>query len=221
MKKTPTAVIFTGGHYDEHEDAKDFYLNIANQGNVLICADSGANYIYKLGLQPLVIVGDMDSISKEVKEAFKEVEQVKYRPDKDYTDTEIAIEKAREYGYKNIYICGGIGSRFDHSLANVMMLKKLNNEGCFTTIINYYQEIFFHRNGCCISNKNGWTASLLSISELVEDVVLDGFQFPITNENIIQGVSRTVSNVITSDVASIHIKSGDLLVVLTRSNGLD
>ena len=51
-----------------------------------------------------------------------ELEQ-ELNPIKDDTDTQYAIKHAMSIGAKEIHIIGGTGGRFDHSLANIFMLK--------------------------------------------------------------------------------------------------
>ena len=45
-----------------------------------------------------------------------------YQPEKDYTDSEIAIGKAMERNSSEIHILGGTGTRLDHVLGNIQLL---------------------------------------------------------------------------------------------------
>ncbi|EDR24764.1 thiamine pyrophosphokinase, putative [Entamoeba dispar SAW760] len=216
----PYAIIFTGGHYDDHPDASQFYQSLIDSSSFFICADSGADHASELKRTPLFIVGDMDSVSQETIKHFKNVKQIQFRCDKDYTDTEIAISKCIDEGYKNIVLCGAIGTRFDHSLSNVLSLIRLKNEGVEAKIINYYEEIFVAKPYTEIEGKQGWTISFLPLTSSVTNVTISGCQYSLSSSNLQFGYSLTVSNVITSPKAVFTFDEGEVIVVITRPNGV-
>ncbi|ELP86496.1 thiamine pyrophosphokinase, putative [Entamoeba invadens IP1] len=220
MEKGKWCAIFTGGSYKTSADAIAFYQNIADNAEYLICADSGANMVHKIGRRPEIIVGDMDSIDKEVLEAYKDVEQVKYRCDKDYTDTEIAIGKARDRGYSEIVLCGGVGERFDHALGNAFSLIRLKRIGVHMRIVNYQQVIEASTETMIFEGRQGWTLSFIPVSERVENVTISGMQYPLVNKTLEIGVSLTISNVVTEDLATLNYTKGEMLVILTRPSCL-
>lgn len=64
-------------------------------------------FCYRNQIKPDVILGDYDSADKTILEAFRRqsgIEWHQYQPEKDYTDSEIAIGKAMERtAAKSIY----------------------------------------------------------------------------------------------------------------------
>lgn len=82
----------------------------------LVAADSGLEQSLLYGRRPDLVVGDMDSLSNRALLDTFAPEQVKIYPtDKDYTDTELALDEIAGYD-KKILIGGGEG-RLDHTLA--------------------------------------------------------------------------------------------------------
>ena len=76
--------------------SKKFYSNlIEKQEGDIYCADGGANIAYQLNLIPKEIYGDLDSIKDEVKDFYakKNVKFNKLNSKKDYTDSEVVINK--------------------------------------------------------------------------------------------------------------------------------
>lgn len=84
----------------------------------IIAADSGYDTARRLGLNPDLIVGDLDSTSYESEILMKNCKRVP--KDKDETDTEIAIAEAGcEYD-----LLGGGEGRIDHTLSIIALFKK-------------------------------------------------------------------------------------------------
>jgi len=63
------------------------------------------------------------------------VEILKFPAEKDMTDTELAVNTAIDRGYKNIVIIGGTGTRLDHTLSNIFLLKLMLDRGVKGRII--------------------------------------------------------------------------------------
>ncbi|MBS9337620.1 thiamine diphosphokinase [Fructobacillus parabroussonetiae] len=88
-----------------------------------IGADRGAFFLMEEGIEPLLAVGDFDSVSEEEKgrlRCFQEERQFAvYPPAKDDTDTELAIRFAMQQGADEIVLYGATGGRLDHELSNL------------------------------------------------------------------------------------------------------
>ena len=115
-------VIFTGGLYPDAESTTLFWKTHP-QPDYVIAADSGLEACLAYKLNPCVILGDFDSISSPaLLELFGDDIKVPFPKDKDYTDTELAIEKAHEIADSRnaepfITLVGGDGGRADHFLS--------------------------------------------------------------------------------------------------------
>ena len=106
-------LIISGGNI-----SSDFALDFMEKQNIdyIIAADRGLAFARRYGIRPDLIVGDFDSVSREIIEGYRREGKVPirtYNPVKDDTDTQIALEKALEAGSSRIWILGGTGTRLD------------------------------------------------------------------------------------------------------------
>ena len=187
-------------------------IKLSCEYELLIAADGGYDRAINLGLNPDIFIGDMDSVSTDI----GKTKTVKLQVEKDFTDTEAAVEKAIELGFDEIDIIGATGTRFDHSFANACLLKKYVSGNVKIRIIDAHNEIFALDTAFVIQDKKGETVSLLPLDSIVSGITLKGFYYPLENADIKIGTTLTVSNFVTDDIAEIKIKEGALLVIIAR-----
>ena len=74
-----------------------------------------------LGLNPDVLIGDLDSASESEVEKVRPAQGqvIQYPVHKDETDLELAVLAAIQRGYREILILGALGGRLDMTLANI------------------------------------------------------------------------------------------------------
>ena len=95
-----------------------------NKFNKIIAVDKGLETFDKINIMPDIIIGDFDSVKTEILKQYKNTEIISLNPEKDFTDTHMALKLAIEIGSEKITIIGAIGTRIDHTLANVHILKE-------------------------------------------------------------------------------------------------
>jgi thiamine pyrophosphokinase len=87
-------------------------------GAFVVAADGGLDHARAAGLNPHVLVGDLDSISAlGLAWATEHAELVRHPIDKAATDTELAIAHAAGYRPQRILLIAGQGDRLDHAIA--------------------------------------------------------------------------------------------------------
>jgi thiamine pyrophosphokinase len=107
-------IAFIGGEAPDAGSCK----TLARGAAVIAAADSGLIIAEKAGLRPHWIVGDMDSLDDPRRlEAYSPDRVIRYPPDKDYTDTELALRLLWDQGCDETWLIGGGGGRTDHLLA--------------------------------------------------------------------------------------------------------
>ncbi|MDK2799877.1 MAG: thiamine pyrophosphokinae [Clostridiales bacterium] len=192
-----------------------FYKNKITQSDLIICADGGAIHAEKMGIIPHVIIGDLDSIENNCNNRMlsKEVKFIKYLTDKDETDTQLAVEYAIQNGCSEIILIGCLGSRFDHSFANVSLLKFILDRKRKGMILNENNEIYLIDNCIQLKGKIGEKVSLLPITKEVNGITTDGLQYALQNAQMIFGIPNGVSNVFVQPNVKISIRKGLLLVI--------
>nr|WP_034987426.1 thiamine diphosphokinase [Liquorilactobacillus sucicola] len=103
-------------------------------------ADRGAFHLVKRGIRPAFVIGDFDSASSEEKKLIRnaESEMITAKPEKDDTDTELAIKEIiQRYKPCEINIFGATGGRLDHLLANLFFVLR-------APFYEYLQKIFIY-----------------------------------------------------------------------------
>ena len=207
-------VIFLNGEY---KYSQEFMDKLVSENTVCFCADGGANFAFKYGKMPEVIVGDLDSIEKGVLEYYekKNVLMKKFPKDKDFTDFELIleeiskIEKNRNY-LKKIFVVGGLGKRIDMTLSNLFLMEKHKN----LVFLEENEEIFYAEKPFALENKKGYGFSIIPISEKVEKLTLKGFKFETDKIDVKRESSRLVSNVICQNEANVEFAKGKLIIIL-------
>ena len=84
--------------------------------------DGGRESVKALGITPDYVVGDFDTVDKEVLEEFRKVPYIvweSHRPEKNETDTELARNRALTLACDRIVFMGATGGRMDHMLGNI------------------------------------------------------------------------------------------------------
>lgn len=79
----------------------------------------------KRGIQPVMVVGDFDSIDAAELQTVKDalVGAVVVKPDQDHTDTQLAIKSIFEQLQPDeVHLYGATGGRLDHLLANMWLV---------------------------------------------------------------------------------------------------
>lgn len=185
--------------------------NIITDGaEFIIAADGGYDRAIKQNIRPDLYVGDGDSVeSKNIL-----CEKVKLPTDKDFTDTECAVSEAVERGYNRIDIYGATGTRMDHTLANIFMLKKFQDKDI--RIIDGNNNISLVNKETFIHGLKGKTVSFLPADSTVSGVTLEGFLYPLSDKELSMGTTLTVSNVVSEDVAHVKTESGALIMIIAK-----
>lgn len=98
--------------------SKEVLQKSIQEDDLLVAADSGLIPLEEAGFVPHYIIGDMDSLdTPERLEKYPKENIIHYEKEKDYTDTELALELLWEKGCGTVWIIGGGGGRIDHLFA--------------------------------------------------------------------------------------------------------
>jgi thiamine pyrophosphokinase len=182
----------------------------------LIGADQGASFLLKHGHKPNLSVGDFDSVSAEQLTIIQQCSQHFLSCDaidKDLTDTELALQHALSRQPREILMLGVLGSRLDHSLANVHLLRQALDASVPCRIVDPHNEVRLIDQSMEITKSRFTHVSLLPLTEKVTGVTLSGFQYPLDKATLTIGQTLAISNVLTAERGLIHIDSGLLLVI--------
>ena len=189
-----------------------------NDFKCVICADSGYKHAKRLGIVPDIIVGDFDSYDGELPQNAEIIRSV---PEKDDTDTLMAVKKAIEIGCKTIFLFGALGGkRIEHTIANIQTMIYAHEQGC---------RIYIRSDDSILrtqsaedgevkynNNSNGKYISVFALTESVDIEYMRGLKYPLENYHMVQSFPIGVSNEIIGKSACIKVKSGLALVIETK-----
>lgn len=186
------------------------------QAQTVVAADGGARHLWRLNHLPDVVIGDMDSLPRDVRQWLEEgeVPLIIHPHLKDETDLELALLHAADLE-DDIVVIGGFGGRFDQTLANIMLLAHPALDGRRVELRTQHERAWLIRELGEIHGSVGDTVSLIPLGGNVLVEWTHGLQWPLRDELLVFGPARGVSNVLTGSVATVKIASGVLLCLHT------
>lgn len=214
-KKT---VIVSGGMLEE-----DFVLPIlkSEETEFVIGVDKGLEFLYKHEIKPDYIVGDFDSVSRELVDYYREELNVpirEFNPVKDASDTEIALRLCLGLNRKSILILGGTGNRIDHLWANVQCLQIALQAGADARIVDSHNQIRLLDSDITLKKSEAFGPyfSLFPLDMPVDELSIRGAKYPLQNHFLKPSDSLCVSNEFAEDEVTISFVYGKVILMETR-----
>ena len=182
--------------------------NLEDSFDTILVSDGGYKTAKKMGLNINVLLGDFDSItSEELNEAKnKGIKIISFPYDKDKTDGEIAVDYAISLGSNEIVILGSFKEELDHALGNLFLLFKIDKVGITSKLLTQFYEIEIINSKKEYIEKQGHELSLIPVSEVVEDLNIQGSKYNLKDVKVEMGQTLTLRNIINlnKDLATIY-----------------
>lgn len=206
--------IVLNGEIKDYIKTKEIILD--ENYDYIIGADGGCNHLYKMDITPNYIVGDLDSINKELINYYEDKKVIfkKYPSHKDETDSEICMYLAKELGANKIDFIASLGKRIDHTLANIGLLKYIKDMNIKSRILTSEEEILIIKNEKInLKGKKGDTISVIPIEGEAKGVTLENLEYPLNDVKIGYLSSLGISNIMLDNECTIKIKDGSALII--------
>ena len=206
------AVIVSSGSMDDYS----FYQTKLLPDDFIICADGGFRHLCALQRKPNIFLGDFDSSSRDeifVHPLMSGVPVLPFARMKNETDTHNAVLYALEQRYRDILLLGCTGTRLDHTLSNLHLLKLIRQHGGNGILLTEHNMVQVTDSYLHIEQMPGYHLSLLAMSDQVTGLTTNGLLYPLHDFTLHQEVSRGISNEFTASHASVTIRSGWLMVI--------
>jgi len=218
------ALVIAAGEVGERQALDAAWPGWDEGVELVIAADGGYASAGRLGFAPDLLIGDLDSIDAEThaRAAAAGLAVERASPDKDASDTELAVLEARRRGADRITVLGALGGpRLDHALANIWLLAHPSLGGTETVLLDSVTRLSIVRAPDAsgkpvtrrVDGQSGATITLLPLGGEVTGVTTDGLRYPLRDEPLHVGPARGLSNVRTATTASVRVRAGRLLVV--------
>ena len=218
ISKNIKALIITNGIINDYNlilkrIAEDYKFD---ENTLTIAADGGARNCINMRIVPDLIIGDMDSITIKLMENLKmnskTIKFINTSPEKDESDTQLALDFAINAGVKQVLVVGAIGGRIDHSLANLILLAAPNYNNADVRIITENSEIFMVKKSCSINGTIGKKISIFSLTPFTYFESTSGLKYRLKNERLYFSPVRGLSNEFIKTTAKISIGKGEILL---------
>lgn len=209
--------IFLNGEIKDYNAIKDIILK--NNYDYIICADGGANHTYNMGIIPNYIIGDLDSIDKNIVDYYKNssVDFEKFPTKKNETDSELCIYLAKKLNANKIHLIGALGGRIDHTIANINLLYYIKSKGIDPVIISEKEEIYIAINEeLVINGEVGNIVSIIPINGDAQGVTLKNLEYPLEDHCMEFSLPLGISNVMTDNKCIIKVDDGSLLIIKNK-----
>lgn len=195
-------------------------------GDFVIAADGG--YAQKFGCRPDAVIGDFDSLGYVPDEENVQI----YPKQKDDTDMMLAVKLGLKEGYREFVLLGGIGGRFDHTMANVQTLAYLHAHGAKGMLLSEKRDLYLigavvQSEAKSASDSVGkitfpaQTTGILSVfsyGEKAEQVTICGAEYEIDSAKLTDAFPLGVSNSFVGKEVTISVGKGRLLIVHEKND---
>lgn len=189
------------------------------KGDMVIGVDHAAFWLIEHNVIPDVAIGDFDSVNPdEMKIISKNVKKViRYQPEKNYTDTELALRYAIRLRPSSIMILGGSGTRLDHTIGVLQLFEKSAERGIPMAFRDTTNEVVVAGRGRTILTKRGGCryVSFIPITSTIQ-VSLSGFKYNITKKTIRRGQTIGISNEFMGPKADVTVHRGRAFIIQSR-----
>ena len=203
------AFIYTGG-----EIFKENITEHPKSDDICIAADGGYMNALALGEKVHILLGDFDSFTQKLPE---DVEVLRVPAEKDFTDTQLAVNTAIEKGADEIMIRGGLCGRLDHTLSNLSILDDLGAHKIHAVITDGRNRVRYLNSTSTLIAKSGYKyVSILAISKRLKGVSVEGCKYPLSNATLTRSYQYAVSNEITGNCALISVRKGECYIVESK-----
>jgi thiamine pyrophosphokinase len=186
---------------------------LAARATLVVAADGGANLCRQYGIVPDVIIGDLDSVTRDTLRRSTRSLLVRVRR-QDNTDLEKALDFLVASRVPEAVIAGADGRRIDFTLGNLAVLWRYSGLMSLTVAGDGWFAVPVRR-AMSVDVPVGTVVSVIPNGR-VAGLTLRGFRYPLRDATMNIG-QIGVSNVVRARPARIAVRSGSLLVIVQRA----
>ena len=198
-----SVVILAKGDYPTHP----IPLRILKDAKTIICCDGAVNNLETNEIVPDFIMGDMDSISPDIKNKYSNI--IISKPDQAENDLRKAINWAEENNVTKSAILGASGKRDDHSLANIFTLLQYPSK-LEMTIYTDYGNFSVVKGEQKFDSFKGQQVSLFSADQNIEITSIH-LKYNLNNKSLSNLYCGSLNESL-NEVFTISISPGKILV---------
>lgn len=198
-------IILADGTFPDHEIPLGYLRNAGK----IICCDGSADQLVKAGFIPYAIVGDLDSVSKDVSDKYSD--RLYRDGNQETNDLTKTVNWCITNNYKDLVILGATGKREDHTIGNISLLVEYAREAevIMVTDTGVLRPLL---KSCEITSFRGQQISIFSINPETE-ITSFGLRYPLVKQKLKNWWEATL-NEATGEKIKLEFEGGPLIVFL-------
>lgn len=203
-------LILAAGDFPSHPEA---LKQLEKYRDRILCCDSAAETLLHQGYQPMMVIGDGDSISETTRRQLgNHYLKIEEQDDNDLTKS---VHYAIAQGYRRLIILGATGKREDHTLGNISLLADYIDEVevVMQTDYGYFVPI---RQNTRFSCQKGQQISFFCMDAI--PITLEGLKWPLKNQVLTRWWQATLNEAV-SDHFEVKTQ-GHVIVFLSNTSNI-
>lgn len=204
MSERSKTVILANGQFPEAAHC----LEVLENAERIVCCDGAVVSLLEYGLEPEVIIGDLDSVPEKIKARYNS--KLIRIDEQETNDLTKAVNYCHDKNYGSVTILGATGLREDHSLGNISLLLDYN-EKLKARILTDHGEFSIISGRQRILSTPGEKFSFFSVDNQVR-VTSEGLKYPMKSLQL-HSWWRASLNEATGDSFMLIIEPGVPLIM--------
>lgn len=201
-----TCYIIGGGSFDG-------FFDEIRKDDLVLAADRGYQLAKSENIKVDYIIGDFDSSLRP-----DDINVIALNPIKDYTDTVAAIEFAKEKGFRDFVIYGGLGGRESHTISNIRTIYHYKKQGIDIKLKSRSKEIFVVDDRFSYTyDRHDFYVSIFSLNDKTK-LTIKGLYYELEDYPMKIDDALGVSNETKKEDFEIEVKDGAVVVVFEDKN---
>lgn len=206
---TRTGLVINGGPRPSSN-----VVDLLPKADLILAVDSGLDNALALGITPNIVIGDLDSISKQGLDFVDEnsIQLITYPQDKDSSDLELCLAYAAK-SCSSVTIVDSGGGRMDHLFG--LFASMASNATIPISCNAFVSNSFVHvvRDHLTVKQTQNNLISIYPFGGDAKGVCLSGFRWDLTHETLSPNSTHGLSNELVSVSGEISLDKGVLLVI--------
>lgn len=182
-------------------------LDLLRRARTVVCCDGAADKLLAFGREPDWIVGDLDSVSPEVKARFSD--RLAHVAEQETNDLAKAFRFCRGRGLIPTAVLGASGGREDHLLGNLARFAEAAVPGCRLCTERGYFIAFFGRGE--FAGRIGAPVSIFSFDP-TQKITSHGLKYPLNDLALSRWYTGTL-NAIAAEKFTISASSASPILL--------
>ncbi len=201
-------VVLANGDFPQRPSVQK-YLREARR---IVCCDGGAAAsLLQFGLQPEIIVGDLDSLPPELAERFSD--RLLRISEQQSNDLAKALRHCLAQGWTQLLILGATGKREDHTLGNISLLADFCSQAPGLRIISDYGSFLALPGRQTLPCQPGQPVSIFSLHPDTA-ITSEGLRYPLQKLRLTRWWQATLNETCGSEFTLEFSGPGPLLLFL-------